>query len=169
MPATSRSGDASPALLERPRGLAFEVDDQEVVLRDQHLAEVVVAVAADLQRRAARQLRRVDAREHALALRRAAPAPRRAPARGRLSRRCSSSSSVRSRFLPARAASTPRRPAAVTGSGSNAGSPELRRKREVQLGRAQAERPDEREVRAVRVRRQRGSDAVRCCSRQRSR
>ena len=34
------------ALLERPRGLAFEIDDHEVVARHQHLAEVVVAVEA---------------------------------------------------------------------------------------------------------------------------
>ncbi len=40
------------ALGERPRRLALEIDDQEIVVRDQHLAEVVVAVVPRLQRRA---------------------------------------------------------------------------------------------------------------------
>ena len=40
-------------LRERPRRLAFEVDDDEVVARDQHLAEVIVAVVARLRRRLA--------------------------------------------------------------------------------------------------------------------
>ena len=35
---------------ERPRRLALEVDDEEVVVRHQHLSEVVVAVVADLER-----------------------------------------------------------------------------------------------------------------------
>jgi hypothetical protein len=43
-------------LLEAARGLAFEVDDDEVVVRHQHLAQVVVAVEAALQRRAASAL-----------------------------------------------------------------------------------------------------------------
>src|SRR5258706_1469450 len=40
------------ALGERPRRLALEIDDQEVVVRHQHLAEVIVAVVPRLQRRA---------------------------------------------------------------------------------------------------------------------
>ena len=40
-----------PPLAERPRRLALEVDDHEVVAGVEHLAEVVVAVAADAHRR----------------------------------------------------------------------------------------------------------------------
>ncbi len=48
MPATSRSGDALRAALgQRPRRLALEVEDDDVAFGDEHLAEVVVAVAAD--------------------------------------------------------------------------------------------------------------------------
>src|SRR5690606_23776190 len=35
------------ALRERPRGLALEIDDDEIAPRPQRLAEVVIAVAAD--------------------------------------------------------------------------------------------------------------------------
>ena len=49
------------ALAERPRGLALEVDDDEVAPRPQHLAEVVVAVGAD----AAAQKRAVEQPAHA--------------------------------------------------------------------------------------------------------
>ena len=49
MPATSRSGRAlAPPLVGRSRRLALEVDDHHIVLHDQHLAEVVVAVDARL-------------------------------------------------------------------------------------------------------------------------
>ena len=48
MPATSRSGERlSRRSDERPGRLALEVDDDEVVAGVEHLAEVVVAVAAD--------------------------------------------------------------------------------------------------------------------------
>ena len=49
MPATSFSGVSfSAALLQRPRRLAFEVEDVEVPLGPEHLAEVIVAVDAGL-------------------------------------------------------------------------------------------------------------------------
>src|SRR6266851_1062895 len=38
-----------PPLAQRPRRLAFEVDDHEVVARPQHLSEVIVAVRADAE------------------------------------------------------------------------------------------------------------------------
>ena len=49
IPATSRSGERllAPALGERPRRLALEVDDDPVVAVPQRLAEVEVAVGAD--------------------------------------------------------------------------------------------------------------------------
>ena len=37
-----------PPLGERPRRLAFKVDDHEVVARNQHLAEVIISVATNL-------------------------------------------------------------------------------------------------------------------------
>jgi hypothetical protein len=37
------------ALHQRPAWLALEVDDDEVVSADQHLAEVIVTMAADFQ------------------------------------------------------------------------------------------------------------------------
>ena len=126
MPATSRSGDCfCRRSASGARGLALEIDDHEVVLRDQHLAEVVVAVAAGLQRRrrpAAPSV--VDAREQALALReqrlrlvaRAARAACRDAARSSVERAAASS---RARAFHAATS------AAVSGSGSNAGSPEL--------------------------------------------
>ena len=57
------------ALLEAVARLALEIDDDEVIARHQHLAEVVVAMDADLQalRRLARQ--GVDARQQLIALR----------------------------------------------------------------------------------------------------
>src|SRR5205085_7449736 len=57
------------ALGEWPRGLALEVDDQEVVVRNEHLAEVVVAVMARLHRLFLRCRTAVDEREDARALR----------------------------------------------------------------------------------------------------
>ena len=48
----------APALGERPRRLALEVDDHEVVVGEQHLAEVIVAVVARLERRAPAARRR---------------------------------------------------------------------------------------------------------------
>src|SRR5581483_3336950 len=59
-----------PALGERPRRLALEVDDQKIVVRDEHLPEVVVAVMARLQRLLLRRGAAVDEREDARALRR---------------------------------------------------------------------------------------------------
>src|SRR6478672_9030070 len=53
------------ALGERPRRLALEVDDQEVVVRDEHLTEVVVAVVARLQRLFLRRRAAVDEGEDA--------------------------------------------------------------------------------------------------------
>src|SRR5439155_3032403 len=50
----------APALGERPRRLALEVDDQEIIVGDEHLAEVVIAVVARLQRRALRRRAGVD-------------------------------------------------------------------------------------------------------------
>src|SRR5438128_218035 len=44
-----------PALLEGPRGLAFEVQDGEAIVRLEDLAQVVVAMAADLVRPRASQ------------------------------------------------------------------------------------------------------------------
>ena len=45
MPATSLSGDdLARRSAERARRLALEVEDVEVILRDQYLAEVIVAV-----------------------------------------------------------------------------------------------------------------------------
>src|SRR5260370_26604042 len=55
-------------LLEAVSGLALEVDDDEIIARHQHLAEMVVAMDAYLQ--ALRHLTRqgVDSRHHLLAL-----------------------------------------------------------------------------------------------------
>ena len=39
----------APALLEAARGLALEIDDDEIVLRDEDLAQVQVAVIARLR------------------------------------------------------------------------------------------------------------------------
>ena len=57
-----------PALGERPRRLALEIDDPEIVLRDQHLRQMVVAVNADLHRVAGLRRVVVDAREQLLLL-----------------------------------------------------------------------------------------------------
>src|SRR5207253_2152773 len=40
------------ALGQRPRRLALEIDDQEIVVRNEHLPEVIVAVVPRLERRA---------------------------------------------------------------------------------------------------------------------
>src|SRR3954447_21032196 len=40
----------SPALGERTRGLAFEIGDDKIILRQQHLTQMVVAVMADFGR-----------------------------------------------------------------------------------------------------------------------
>ena len=107
-------------LVERPARLAFEVDDDEVVLRQQHLAEVIVAVEAGLRRRARVARAAGDAPSSRRAFREHAAAPRRAPRR----QACAARKRVeRARgFVSARA-----RPAATssgrTGSGSKAGSP----------------------------------------------
>ena len=67
-----------PPLAERARRLALEVDDDEVLAGVEHLAEVVVAVAADAHRR--RAARSSDARAaRARISRLAAPARRGAP------------------------------------------------------------------------------------------
>jgi hypothetical protein len=54
----------APALGERTRGLALEIDDQEVVAGEQHLPEVIVAVVPRLEGRLGRRRARVDSLEH---------------------------------------------------------------------------------------------------------
>ncbi len=49
MPATSRSGEClARLLLEAVLGIAFKIDDDEIIAGDQHLSQVIVAVDADL-------------------------------------------------------------------------------------------------------------------------
>ena len=50
----------APRVGERPGGLALEVDNQEVVVRHQHLAEVVVAVVPGPQRALLRRCATID-------------------------------------------------------------------------------------------------------------
>ena len=57
----------APGFGERPRRLALEVDDQEVVIGKKNLPQVVVAVVARLERAARRCLAGVDeGKDHAL-------------------------------------------------------------------------------------------------------
>ena len=142
MPATSRSGEvfsrrsASVALR-----LALEVDDHHVVLGDQHLAEMVVAVDAGLEagrRRCRAALRGARTSRRALSSSAATSSPRllrqrrHAPARARRS----------ARFAVAR---SQRRPSGSTSSlrdrlGGEGRIVGRRRERRVQLGGAPAER-----------------------------
>jgi hypothetical protein len=54
-------------LLERTRGLAFEVGYEEIVFTEQNLAEVIIAVVPCFERGARRHAQRIDAREHLVA------------------------------------------------------------------------------------------------------
>ena len=64
-----------PALADRARGLALEVDDHEVLARPEHLAEVEVAVDAHAHVDELRVEQRLEALEHlGLALEQRAPA-----------------------------------------------------------------------------------------------
>jgi hypothetical protein len=57
------------ALLEAVSGLAFEIDDDEIIALHQHLAEVVVAVDACLQALGSQGRQGIDARQYLIVLR----------------------------------------------------------------------------------------------------
>ncbi len=139
---------ACAALLERTRGLALEIDDQEVVAREQDLPEVEVAVVARLQQRAFRSRTALDARDQALAQASNAASDACASS-GNFAARSGRKSSVcvaaRRRWRPVPAT----RPA--PGSSPNAGSP---------LGSASA-RCSSADSRAERVREMRGRHRAR--------
>ena len=59
----------APAFLQRTAGLALEIDDEDVVLDDQHLAEMEVAVVTDVQAVDIRRKQRARRSRKAVALR----------------------------------------------------------------------------------------------------
>ena len=163
-----------PALGERPRRLAFEIGDHEIVLRQEHLAEVIVAVKRVLHDAACRpgaassmcfEERRAPREQAASAAWRCAAgvsAPRRCCEHGR-----ASSSAIIVGVL------RPRRQ--VLGARSARGrTPDRRsrpRQRGVQLGGALPERAHQRQIGAMQSsgRRLEATVPARYCSRNRSR
>ena len=151
MPATSRSGE--PFCRRSASGRSGSPSKSmivEVVLDDQHLAEMVVAVEARLQR-----LEAAAGSSSASAGGSVAPAPAAArPALRRRRQRVAAAREVRRARAPRRRRARPNPPdrPAVIGSGAKAGSLGIRAERTVQLGGAPAELRGELEIERMRQR-----------------